>query len=137
MKKYIKYCIISICIMFNPLSLLSETNLIDNLILTNNIIIETNNVIHHKQIGEKTSWGIPLAPCFWCGTSNINDNIQVHHKIPQAECKRIKRLDLIYNSSNMVCLCRTDGKGCHFYIGHHGVSWDYVFTNIESVLKLK
>ena len=83
-------------------------------------------------VGSTSSWGIVISPCAWCGRSN--GDIQVHHKIPQAECKRIGRPDLIYDTNNMVCLCRTGGKGCHFYIGHHGKSWSYVFTNIDAVL---
>jgi len=90
---------------------------------------------NRTQIGEMTAWGIPLTPCAWCGTSNINDNIQVHHKIPQAECKRIGRLDLIHDTNNMICLCRKDGKGCHYYIGHHAKGWAYVFTNVDAVIE--
>ena len=85
-------------------------------------------------VGSRSAeWGIIITPCQWCGTTN---NIEVHHKISQAECKRLGRLDLIHNTNNMVCLCRTDGKGCHFYIGHHAKSWDYVFTNVMDVINI-
>lgn len=77
-------------------------------------------------------WGVVLTPCRWCGTTNL---IQVHHIIPQSECRRINRLDLIYDTNNMVCLCRKNGKGCHFYIGHHGKKWATVFTNVMAVIK--
>jgi len=83
-------------------------------------------------VGTTSEWGIVISPCAWCGKTN---NIQVHHVIPQEECKRIGRLDLIRDTNNMVCLCRTDGKGCHFYIGHHGINWKYVFTNVMAVIK--
>lgn len=83
-------------------------------------------------VGSTSEWGIVVTPCAWCGSTN---NIQVHHIIPQAECKRIGRLDLIRNTNNMICLCRTDGKGCHFYIGHKGISWSFVFTNVMNVIK--
>jgi len=83
-------------------------------------------------VGSTSEWGIVIQPCAWCGKTN---DIEVHHIIPQAECKRIGKPELIYDTNNMVCLCRTGGKGCHFYIGHHGVSWDYVFTNVMIVIK--
>jgi len=83
-------------------------------------------------VGITSHWGIVVSPCSWCGGTN---NVEVHHIIPQAECKRIGRPDLIYDTNNMVCLCRgKDGKGCHFYVGHHGVSWSYVFTNVTAVI---
>ena len=86
-------------------------------------------------VGSTSEWGIVVAPCAWCGASNVSDDIQVHHIIPQAECKRMGRPDLIRDTNNMVCLCRKDGKGCHFYIGHHGISWRYVFTNVMAVIR--
>jgi hypothetical protein len=85
-------------------------------------------------VGQTSEWGIVISPCAWCGKTNVP--IQVHHIIPQAECKRIGRPELIRDTNNMVCLCRTDGKGCHFYIGHHGISWRFVFTNVMEVIKL-
>jgi len=83
-------------------------------------------------VGSTSHWGIVVSPCAWCGGTN---DIEVHHVIPQEECRRMGRLDLIRDTNNMVCLCRTDGKGCHFYIGHHGITWDYVFTNVMAVIK--
>lgn len=80
-------------------------------------------------------WKIIITPCAWCGETD--GNIQVHHIIPQAECKKIGRPDLIYNTNNMVCLCRKNGKGCHFYIGHHAKKWEFVFTNVLQILRLK
>lgn len=82
-------------------------------------------------VGSTSEWGIVISPCAWCGSTN---NLEVHHIIPQAECKRIGRPDLIYNTNNMVCLCRDSGKGCHFYIGHHGINWTNVFTNVINVI---
>jgi len=84
-------------------------------------------------VGTTSHWGIVITPCTWCFKTNVP--IQVHHKISQAECKRIGRPDLIRNTNNMVCLCRKDGKGCHFYIGHHGISWAYVYTNVDAIIK--
>lgn len=83
-------------------------------------------------VGERSEWGIIITPCEWCGE---REGIEVHHIIPQAECKRIGRPDLIRATNNLLCLCRTDGKGCHFYIGHHGIAWDFVFTNVMEVIK--
>jgi len=86
-------------------------------------------------VGSTSDWGVVVTPCAWCGATN---NIEVHHIIPQAECKRIGRPDLIRDTNNMVCLCRgKDGKGCHFYIGHHGISWATVFTNVMDVIRIK
>jgi hypothetical protein len=56
----------------------------------------------------------------------------VHHIYPQHI-----RGDLAHDMSNMVCLCRAGGKGCHFYIGHHGVSWKCVFTNVMQAIRGK
>ena len=78
-------------------------------------------------VGAKSEWGIIVTPCAWCGTTNC---IEVHHIYPQHVYPQ-----LAHDTNNMVCLCRTDGKGCHFYIGHHGVSWDYVFTNAMEVIR--
>jgi hypothetical protein len=71
-------------------------------------------------------WKVVITPCAWCGRTN---DIEVHHIVPQHISP-----ELAYDTNNMVCLCRTDGKGCHFYIGHHGVSWDYVFTNVMKII---
>lgn len=89
--------------------------------------------VYAGPVGSTSSWGIVISPCAWCEKTNVP--IEVHHIIPQAECKNIGRPDLIRNTNNMVCLCRKDGKGCHFYIGHHGIRWDYVFTNVLGVIK--
>jgi len=91
-------------------------------------------VSYAPPVGETSkTWKVVITPCAWCGATN---NIEVHHIIPQEECKRIGRPDLIYDTNNMVCLCRgSDGKGCHFYIGHHGISWTTVFTNVTNVIK--
>lgn len=78
-------------------------------------------------VGETSSWGIVVSPCAWCGATN---NIEVHHIYPQHIWP-----ERAHDTNNMVCLCRTDGKGCHFYIGHHGVRWDYVFTNVINAIK--
>jgi len=82
--------------------------------------------------GTTSSWGIIYSPCAWCGKT---DNIEVHHIIPQEECRRMGRMDLIRNTNNMICLCRTDGKGCHFYIGHHGKHLKFIFTNVMEVIR--
>jgi hypothetical protein len=83
-------------------------------------------------VGETSEWGIVITPCAWCGATN---DIQVHHIVPQHVCKTNGHPEWILDMNNMVCLCRTDGKGCHFYIGHHGISWNYVFTNIMAVIR--
>lgn len=86
-------------------------------------------------IGETSKvWKVVITPCAWCGKTN---NIEVHHIIPQAECKRIGKPELIYDTNNMVCLCRDSGKGCHYYIGHHARGWSHVFTNVMDVIKVK
>ena len=77
--------------------------------------------------GEMSSWGIVYSPCAWCGATN---NTEVHHIYPQHLWPERAR-----DTNNMVCLCRTGGKGCHFYIGHHGISWRYIFTNVIAVIK--
>jgi len=73
-------------------------------------------------------WGIVITPCAWCGTTN---KIEVHHVCPQHI-----RPDLAHDTNNMVCLCRVGGKGCHYYIGHHGKEWRYVFTNVMEAIKV-
>lgn len=89
-------------------------------------------ILSSSQVGKMSEWGVPYTPCVWCGKTS---HLEIHHKIPQAECTRIGRPELIHDTNNMVCFCRTKGKGCHFYIGHHGINWDYVFTNVDAVLK--
>jgi hypothetical protein len=79
-------------------------------------------------VGTTSEWGIVIATCAYCGTTN--GTIEVHHIYPQHIAP-----DKKYDTNNMVCLCRTDGKGCHFYIGHHGIRWDYVFTNVMQVIE--
>jgi len=78
-------------------------------------------------VGSTSEWGIVVTPCVWCGVTN---NIEVHHIYPQHFWPERAR-----DTNNMVCLCRTDGKGCHFYIGHHGISWRHVFTNAMEVIR--
>ena len=78
-------------------------------------------------VGSTSEWGIVTSPCAWCGTTN---DIEVHHIYPQHLWPEGAK-----DTNNMVCLCRTDGKGCHFYIGHKGISWRFVFTNVMAVIK--
>jgi len=106
---FVKYILLSLCLMFALTA-------------------------YAPNVGETSKvWKVVITPCAWCGATN---NIEVHHIIPQAECKRIGRPDLIYNTNNMVCLCRgKDGKGCHYYIGHHGRGWTNIFTNVMAVIK--
>ena len=80
------------------------------------------------EVGTTSRWGIVITPCAWCGATN---NIEVHHIEPQHYAPEKK-----YDTNNMVCLCRKNGKGCHFYIGHHGIAWDYVFTNVMAVINI-
>jgi len=78
-------------------------------------------------VGSTSEWGIVITPCAWCGGTN---DIEVHHIVPQHV-----RPDLARDTNNMVCLCRKNGKGCHYYIGHHGKGWTFVFTNVMDVIR--
>lgn len=91
------------------------------------------SVAYAPNVGETSHWGIVITRCQYCNGTN---NLEVHHVIPQAECKRIGKPALIYDTNNMVVLCRgSDGKGCHYYIGHHGRGWTNVFTNVIDIIK--
>ena len=74
-------------------------------------------------------WKVVYTPCVWCGKTN---NLNIHHVYPQAAYPQHKN-----NTSFMVSLCRTDGKGCHYYIGHHGKGWKFVFTNVMGVINAR
>jgi hypothetical protein len=78
-------------------------------------------------VGSTSEWGIIIGPCRWCNGTN---QLEVHHIYCQHLWPERAR-----DTNNMVCLCRADGKGCHFYIGHHGVSWAFVFTNVMEIIK--
>jgi len=80
------------------------------------------------EVGTTSSWGIVISPCAWCETV---DNIEVHHIWPQHIAPERR-----YDTNNMVCLCRKKGTGCHFYIGHHGIAWNFVFTNVMTVINI-
>jgi 5-methylcytosine-specific restriction endonuclease McrA len=79
-------------------------------------------------VGSTSEWGIIITPCAWCFKTNVP--IEVHHIIPQAECKRIGKPELIYDTNNMVCLCRR----CHFTVGHKN-NWTNVFLGVTNVIK--
>lgn len=56
--------------------------------------------------------------CRWCGgtASLAVHHIAPFHLFPQREL----------DPTNLITLCETSGKGCHFERGHLGVSWsDY------------
>jgi hypothetical protein len=60
-------------------------------------------------------WGVVLSPCEWCA---IDKRIEIHHAYPQHLYPWLRQVDRY-----KVCLCRTCGTGCHFYVGHGGISW--------------
>jgi len=88
----------------------------------------TNRAPHHvTQIGEMTRWGIPLAPCAWCGETN---DVEVHHVYPQKPYP-----ERSHDTNNMACLCRTNGTGCHWWHGHDGKNWTNAVTNLLQLIK--
>lgn len=74
-------------------------------------------------VGSTSDWGIVVQPCAWCGATN---KIEVHHIWPQHVYPQYA-----HDTNRMICLCRR----CHFYIGHHGISWRSVFTNVMNVIR--
>ena len=68
-----------------------------------------------------TKWGIPLAPCAWCGAIN---GIEVHHIYPQHLWPERAR-----DTNNMVCLCRR----CHLVLGHRGCFTNAVTNLIQMI----
>jgi len=73
-------------------------------------------------VGERSSWGVRIVPCQWCGSER---RLEVHHIQPQHV-----RPDLAMDTNNMVVLCRQ----CHFTVGHKN-NWKRVFTNVVAVIK--
>lgn len=69
-----------------------------------------------------TEWGIPLAPCAWCGTTN---GVEVHHIYPQHLWP-----DRAHDTNNMICLC----PRCHLVLGHR-CNWTNAVTNLVQMIK--
>lgn len=53
--------------------------------------------------------------CQACGTTN---NLNVHHKIPFV---RVPSMEL--EPSNLITLCESSGRNCHYVFGHLSTSW--------------
>lgn len=89
--------------------------------------ISTGTLLVEKQVRDQpppkmTSWGVPWAPCAWCGgTKDVN----VHHIVPQHV-----RPDLARDTNNMVCLDRN----CHFVLGHR-CNWRNSVTNVLRMIE--
>jgi type IV secretory pathway VirB2 component (pilin) len=78
-------------------------------------------------VGSTSSWGIVYSPCAWCGETN---DLEVHHVYPRHLYPAMER-----DTNYMVCLCRTNGMGCHWWHGHGGTSWTNEVTNLFEIIR--